>query len=220
MYETHVFDMGTVKEGLSVAVSALARGESVVFPTDTVYGVGCDLWQADAIERLYWVKQRPRHLAIPILVSSLVVVRQVAHLGGLDAEQDRRFDALLARFWPGALTVIVPRLDRVPEILCAGQSTVAIRMPDHSVARELIAMMGGAMAVTSANLSGHPSPTTAEDALQDLRGRVPVVLDGGPCPGGIASSIIDLVSNPPRLLRPGGIELEQLREALPDLIVA
>jgi len=217
MCETRVYSTCRDDQGMSAAVAALDAGQCVVFPTDTVYGVGCDLWRADAIEKLYWVKHRPRHLAIPVLVSSPEAVGQVARLDMLDVVQMGRFRTLLHRFWPGALTIIVPRLDTVPAELCAGQDTIAIRMPDHPMALGLIERMGGALAVTSANLSGQPSPMTGEQALHDLRGRVPVLLDDGECPGGTASSIVDLVSDPPRLLRAGGIALGELRECLPDL---
>jgi L-threonylcarbamoyladenylate synthase len=198
---------------IPMALQMLHAGQVVAFPTDTVYGVGCDPWCSEAIERLYWAKQRPKELAIPMLVSAPEHVTQVA--SGLPP----RFATLVDRFWPGGLTVIVPRRASLPDVLCAGGPTIAVRMPDHAVALRLIAEMGGALAATSANLSSRPSPTTAAEVLADLDGRVAIVLDGGPCPGGVASSIVDLVSSPPVLLRQGDLTLEALRAVLPALVV-
>lgn len=212
-YDTQVLDAGA-SEAIEEAAAVLRRGELVVFPTDTVYGVGCDYRDAEAIERLYWAKQRPYTLAIPVLVS------HPRHVSLVARSLPDAYEALTDRFWPGGLTLIVPRLTSLPDILTAGGDTVAVRMPDHPVAQALIEAAGGAVAGTSANLSTRPSPCTAQQALADLEGRVHLVLDGGACPQGIASSIVDLCSTPPRLLRGGGLEPELLREVLPDLVVA
>jgi L-threonylcarbamoyladenylate synthase len=205
--------VASAPEAIPTALQALRTRQVVAFPTDTVYGVGCDPWRSEAIECLYWAKQRPKELAIPVLVSAPEHVAQVA------SSLPPQFAALVERFWPGGLTVIVPRRASLPDVLCAGGPTVAVRMPDHAVALRLVAEMGGALAATSANLSSRPAPTTAAEVLADLDGRVAVVLDGGPCPGGVASSIVDLVSNPPVLLRQGNLALEVLRAALPALVV-
>jgi len=199
---------------MPAAWDALRSGEVVAFPTDTVYGVGCDLWNPKAIERLYWAKLRPKDLAIPVLVSGPEHVARVAR------ELPAPFKLLLERFWPGALTLIVPRRPEVPDLLCDGGPTIAVRMPDHPLALRLIEGMGGVLAATSANLSGHPPATTAAEALAQLSGRVAVVLDGGECPGGVPSSIIDLVADPPLLLRQGHLSYEALREVLPTLAVS
>jgi L-threonylcarbamoyladenylate synthase len=196
------------------AQSALRHGQVVVFPTDTVYGVACDLWNARAIERLYWAKQRALSLAIPVLVSS------AEHVGQVARDLPAAFEALVGAFWPGGLTLVVPRRAEVPAILCAQGDTIAVRMPDHPVALEIIAGMGGALAVTSANLSGRPSPRTADEAWADLNGRVAIVLDGGECPIGVASAIIDLVADAPVLLRKGELDIEMLRRIVPTLVVA
>jgi L-threonylcarbamoyladenylate synthase len=200
--------------GWAAALAALRAGEAVIFPTDTVYGVGADLWREEAIARLFLAKQRPAGLAIPVLVSAPEHVARVAQ------SLPPQFGTLAARFWPGGLTLVVPRRAEVPAVLCAGADTVAVRMPAHPVALRLIAAMGGALAVTSANLSGRPSPVTAQEALADLGGRVAVALDGGRCPGGVASTILDLVTAPPRVLRLGGLTLEALRMVLPELVLA
>lgn len=197
---------------LDEAVALLRNGDVVAFPTDTVYGLGCDLWQEAAIARIYEVKDRPGNLAIPVLVSSPEQVVQVA----LDVPAT--FERLAERFWPGGLTLIVRRRAHVPLLLCAGGDTVAVRMPAYPLAQRLIKALGGVLATTSANLSGRPSPSTAEEVLADLQGRIPLLLDGGRCAGGVASSIIDLVSDPPVLVRPGALSLETLREVVPQLV--
>lgn len=198
-------------QAIARAVSVLRRGGLVVFPTDTVYGVGCDLWSEPALERLYRAKGRPAELAIPVLVSGPEKVTAIAR------NLPDTFQALAGRFWPGGLTIVLPRQPNLPERLTSGRDTVAVRLPDHPVARALIAAAGGALAVTSANASGRPAATTAQDALLDLSGRVELVLDGGTCPQGVASSIVDLSVSPPRLLRPGALDLAALREILPEL---
>lgn len=209
---TRVLDI-THPTALARAVTLLRRGQVVAFPTDTVYGLGCDLWQEAAIARLYEAKDRPAKLAIPVLLSSAAQVSRVA----LDPPDS--YAALAQRFWPGALTVILRRQPQVPALLCAGGDTVAVRMPDHTLIQQLADALGGAIAATSANLSGRPSPTSAAEVLADLEGRIPLLLDGGRCSGGVASSIVDLVSDPPLLLRQGALSLEALRVVLPTLVL-
>ncbi len=209
-YETRVYP-ATEEEGFAQAVRLLQAGEVIAFPTDTVYGVGCDLWQPEAIQRLFWVKQRPPHLAIPALVSDPEQVSQVAD------RLPASFRLLAERFWPGGLTIILPRRPQVPDILCAGGPTIAVRMPDHPLALRLIAALGGVLAATSANLSGRPSPSTAAEVLADLQGRIPLILDGGPSPDGVASTIVDLMADPPLLLRQGALTADVLRQVLPSL---
>ncbi len=194
---------------LSKALKALRDGESVVFPTDTVYGVGCDLWQPEAIARLYRAKRRPKQMPIPVLVSAPKYIYEVAR------DVPLSFEEMVDRFWPGGLTLILPRRSSVPSVLCAGGSTIAVRMPAHLWALELIEKAGGALAVTSANLSGRAAATTAQEALNDLEGRVSLVIDGGECPGGMASTIVDLTQDPPGILRMGPLGLADLREVLP-----
>ena len=200
-------------QSLRQALTVLRAGHPLVFPTDTVYGVGCDLWSEQAIVSLYEAKRRPSGLAIPVLLSSIEHVSQVAR------RVSPIFVALAERFWPGGLTLIVPRRSELPPALCGGRDTIAVRMPGHPIALALIERMGGALAATSANLSGRPAPVTAAQAHADLAGRVPLILDGGACPGGQASTIVDLVSDPPKLLRRGGVTIEMLQEVLPRLEV-
>jgi L-threonylcarbamoyladenylate synthase len=124
---------------------------------------------------------------------------------------------LVERFWPGGLTLVLPRAQKVPPIVTAGGDTVAVRCPDHSMPLALMNALGVPLAATSANLSGQPSPTTARQVVLQLAGRVPLIIDGGECPGGVPSTVVDLSVNPPRLLRAGAIPAEDLRGLLPDL---
>lgn len=196
---------------IAAALQALQAGGLVVFPTDTVYGVACDLWNESAIARLYEAKARPRSLAVPVLVARPADVSQVAR------DLPLAFFSGVERFWPGALTLVVLRRSEVPAILCAGQDSVAVRMPAHPLALELLRRAGGALAVTSANRSGEPSSATADDAYDDLHGKVELLIDGGPCPGGMASAIVDLTVEPPRLLRRGLLTPRELAAVWPGL---
>jgi|SRR5581483_4907844 len=193
---------------LTEAAALLRRGAVVAIPTDTVYGVAADAADPEAIARLFEAKRRPLDKAIPLLVDEASGLDLVA------ASVPAAARALAARFWPGALTIIVTRR----RVRADDLPTVAVRMPDHALARALIRLAGGRLAVTSANLSGEPPATTAQEVLQQLGGRIAAVLDGGPCPGGVASSIVDTCVEPPRLLRPGGLSVEALRTVLPALV--
>jgi L-threonylcarbamoyladenylate synthase len=194
------------------ALDVLRQGQVVGLPTDTVYGVGCDPWRIDALDRLYWAKRRPKSMAIPVLLSCPEDVARVAR------DLPAFFDALAQRFWPGGLTLVVPRRPEVPDLLSSGAPSVAVRVPNHAVALRLIAGFGGLLAVTSANISGHPSPITADQVLADLRGRIAVLIDDGECRGGVASSLVDLTTDPPILLREGALTIETLRQTLPALV--
>jgi L-threonylcarbamoyladenylate synthase len=189
-------------DGLAAAAALLREGALVAFPTDTVYGIGCRLADDAVLDRLFEAKRRPTDKRIPILVSEL---EQATALG---FAADDRVRALAAAFWPGALTlVLAPRP--------AGGATQAFRAPDHPVALELIAR-SGALAVTSANRSGEPETYEADDVLiafadTDL---VAAVVDGGRVPGGVASTVLDVTTDPPRVLRDGPVTRERLAEVL------
>ena len=190
------------------AVDVLARGGVVAFPTDTVYGVGADVRQPDAIASLYEIKRRPMCKAIPVLLARAEDLHKVAE--GVPNSAWR----LVERFWPGALTLVVQSAVSLPSILTAGGSTVAVRMPDHPVARALIDGLGAPLAVTSANISGQPNPVTAEDVVAQLEGRVDLLLDGGPCPGGNPSTVVDVTASPARILRSGLIAADRIQDVL------
>ena len=191
--------IGCSHRDLERAARALRDGELVVFPTDTVYGVGAHAYLPAAVQGLYAAKDRPADKAIPLLISGLDALPQVAR------EIPATARALAALYWPGALTLVLRRAPAVSDAVTAGGDTVAVRAPDHPVALALIAALGAPVAATSANLSGQPAPTTASGALGQLEGRVHLVVDGGACPGGVASTVLDLTIHPPRILRQGGI---------------
>ncbi len=193
------------------AAKLLNEGEIVVFPTETVYGLGADAFQPAALERIFAAKGRP--FSDPLIVH-IADERTLELLTTTIPEQAKR---LAQAFWPGPLTLILSRGPRVPHLVTAGLGTVAVRMPRHAVALALIRTLGSPIAAPSANRFMHVSPTTAQHALADLAGRVPLILDAGPCEIGVESTVLDLCSDVPRILRPGGVSLEVLRRVLPDV---
>jgi L-threonylcarbamoyladenylate synthase len=193
------------------AAEILRRGGLVAFPTETVYGLGADASSAAAIERLYRVKGRPSdHPVIVHFGSTLEAFswsRDVPEAARLLAEQ----------FWPGPLTLVLKRSDRAKDFVTGGQDTVGLRVPSHPVARQLLETFGGAIAAPSANRFGRVSPTTAAHVREDLGQDVDLVLEGGPSDIGIESTIVDLSTGAPVVLRPGRISTEELRAVVPTL---
>jgi L-threonylcarbamoyladenylate synthase len=186
-------------EALDRAVHVLEAGGLVAFPTDTVYGIGAHAFRSEAVLQLYRAKRRPLSKAIPLLLADAADAELVG--SGLPP----LFERLASAFWPGPLTLVVSASRSLPRAVTAGGESVALRVPDHPVARTLIAALGTPLAATSANLSGQPSPVTAEQVQAQLDGRVDLILDGGPCPGGIPSTLLDLTVQPASVLRPGPI---------------
>jgi L-threonylcarbamoyladenylate synthase len=191
---------------LEQALRVLRSGGLVAFPTDTVYGVGALAFDADAVERLYWAKERPADKAIPILLGGTTGVAEVA-----ENVPDMALK-LAEHFWPGPLTLVVGKSRRVPTSVASG-GTIGIRVPDHAVALALL-QAAGPMAVTSANVSGHIPARTAGEVLQQLEGKIDLVVDGGITPGGVASTVLDCTSDSPRILRQGPISLEEIESVL------
>jgi L-threonylcarbamoyladenylate synthase len=191
----------------------LREGEAVAFPTDTVYGVGANAFERFAVRQIFEIKQRPQNKSLPVFIYQIDDLNLVAR------DVPNRAWALLQKFWPGALTVVLPKNSALPDDVAAGQDTVAIRIPDHPVCLDLVIRVGRPLAVTSANLSGLATPTTAQGVAQQLGGNLPLVLDGGPSPTTQPSTIINLSCTPPRLLRQGPISTAALQEFLPDLAV-
>jgi L-threonylcarbamoyladenylate synthase len=190
------------------AVRCLKAGGLVAFPTETVYGLGADATNAGAIARLYDAKGRP---AFNPLIAHIYNAAAACDLGKLDPAATR----LAEVFWPGPLTLVVPRQPSctVAELATAGLATIALRVPAHSVARGLLAAFGGPIVAPSANRSGHVSPTTAQHVLSDLRGRTDLLLDGGPSPVGLESTIVACIGEP-MLLRPGGLPRAEIERVL------
>lgn len=187
---------------LTRALEILLSGGLVAFPTDTVYGVGCLFFHEKAIESIYVAKDRPIEKAIPVLIGDEADLVKVAEEVPIFAMR------LINRYWPGPLTILVPKKPTLPEAISA-TSTVGVRMPDHDIARALL-RLAGPMAVTSANISGQASPTTAQQVLKQLGGRIPMIIDGGETPGGIPSTLVDCTSEPIQVLREGPISKEEL----------
>jgi L-threonylcarbamoyladenylate synthase len=195
-------------ETIAAAARCLAAGGLVAFPTETVYGLGADAANGEAVARLYDAKGRP---AFNPLISHVTDAAAARWLGRFDAAAARLADA----FWPGPLTLVLPRaLDcPVAELATAGLDTIAVRVPDHPVARDLLAAFGRPVVAPSANRSGHVSPTTAQHVLADLRGRIDLIVDGGPTQVGVESTIVACLGEP-LLLRPGGIPRAEIERVL------
>jgi L-threonylcarbamoyladenylate synthase len=180
----------------------------VAFPTDTVYGVGAHAFLPEAVAQLYAAKRRPADLPIPLLLSSAMDMQTVC----IDVPPEAW--RLAERFWPGALSLVLPRGPNVPLEVTASGPTVAVRVPDHPLVRELCLGLGAPLAASSANRHGHPAPRRAGDVEAALGGDIAAILDGGPCPGGVASTVLDLTHSPAVIRRPGPVTAEQLAAVL------
>jgi L-threonylcarbamoyladenylate synthase len=199
--------------GLAAAAAILQAGGLVAFPTETVYGLGAHALDAHAVEGIFVAKGRPAD--DPVIVH-LADASLVAHVAELNAPANRLGDA----FWPGPLTLVLPKLPSVPSEVTAGLDSVGVRVPSHPVALGLLRESGLPVAAPSANLFGRPSPTTAAHVLDDLDGRIDAVVDGGPTSVGLESTIVDLTAWPPRLLRPGGVAAEAIEAVLGTRLAA
>jgi L-threonylcarbamoyladenylate synthase len=203
-----------IEATVAAAAACLAAGGLVAFPTETVYGLGADAGNGEAVARLYAAKGRPSFNPL------------IAHVGSVDAARRLgRFDAaaerLAAAFWPGPLTLVLPKQPdcSVADLALAGLDSVAVRVPSHPIARALIAAFDGPVVAPSANRSGHVSPTSAAHVLADLRGRIDMVIDAGPCAVGLESTIVACLDEP-TLLRPGGLPREEIECVLGRALVA
>ncbi len=198
-------------EVIALAAALLREGELVAFPTETVYGLGANALDADALGKIFAAKQRPR--SDPI----------IAHIAALEQVDELAIDVpdaacrLAETFWPGPLTFILRRASSVPDAIAEGRDTVAVRMPAHPVARDLLKAARVPVGAPSANTFTRPSATTAAHVLEDLAGRIPMILDSGPTTIGLESTVLDLTAAQPRVLRPGGVSLEALRAVIPAI---
>jgi L-threonylcarbamoyladenylate synthase len=196
--------------GMTAAVTALSRGELVLLPTDTVYGVAADAFTPAAVTRLLAAKNRGRSMPVPVLIG------EASTLAGLVVNIPPIAHTLAEAFWPGGLTLVVEHAPSLAWDLGEAEGTVAIRLPDDDVARELLRRTGP-LAVSSANRSGRPAATTAQKAVDQLGLHAAVVLDDGPREGSAASTIVDCTGPVPRVLRLGALSLERLREVVPEI---
>ena len=195
------------------AAEILRQGGLVGIPTETVYGLGANGLNAEAVAHIFEAKGRPQDNPLILHIPEASWLER--YCGNIPAAAYK----LAEQFWPGPMTMILPRKTIVPDVVTAGLDTVGMRCPAHKLCRKLIAAADVPVAAPSGNTSGRPSPTTAKHMMEDMDGKIDAILEGGPCSVGVESTIIDLTCQPPRLLRPGGITLEQLREVLGEVEV-
>ena len=194
------------EDSIQRSLVILKRGGLVAFPTDTVYGVGALAFDEKAVESIYAAKDRPVEKAIPILIGG------PEDLDKVTVDVPPIAAKLAARFWPGPLTLIIPKHPNLPEVVSASL-TVGVRVPDHPVARALL-RAAGPMAVTSANISGQASPKNAEGVSRQLNGRIPLILDGGETPGGVPSTVVNCLGTEPVILREGPVTIKDIQFVL------
>lgn len=205
--------LSTSAHDLETAAQAIRDGLLVAIPTETVYGLGADAWNKAALARVFEAKRRP---------SFDPLILHVSEPGGADEVADtsvRYASELSARFWPGPLTMVLPKRDRVPDLATSGLPTVAVRCPASVVARDIIRRAGVPVAAPSANPFGYLSPTRAAHVAAQLGDRVDYIVDGGRCPVGVESTVLDLSQEPPLILRPGGLPVELIAEVVPGVEV-
>lgn len=205
--------MQPTDEAIDVASHTLSSGGLVAFPTETVYGLGANALNAQAVRAIFAAKGRPADNPLIVHVPTIQDVEPLCH-------PNEAARMLMERFCPGPLTIIMPRRPCVPDVVTAGLDTVAVRIPSHPVAQRLLRACRLPIAAPSANTSGKPSPTTAQHVYHDMKGKLPIILDGGACHVGLESTVISVVGDIPTVLRPGGVTPEMLLEVLPQVRVA
>lgn len=193
------------------AAEIIRSGGLVVMPTETVYGLGADAFNAKAIEKIFKAKGRPMDNPLIVHIGKIEDLKKVV------SEIPDTALKLASAFWPGPLTMVLPKAEELPDEVSAGLSTVAVRYPSHPLAETLILLSGTQIAAPSANLSGSPSPTRLEHVIADMNGRVDAILDGGECEVGLESTVISLVGEKPRLLRPGGVTVEEMERVIGEI---
>lgn len=199
-------------DAIQQAAATLLRGGLVAFPTETVYGLGANALDVTAVQRIFVAKGRPASDPLIVHIAALDQLDSVAE------EVPALAHSLAQAFWPGPLTLVLKRRSVIPASVSAGRDTVAVRIPDHAVPLALARAAGVPIAAPSANMFTRPSPTTAAHVLEDLDRRIDLLLDGGPTPIGLESTVLSLTSAQPALLRPGGVSIEALRQYIPDLV--
>lgn len=200
--------LSPTSENIEKAARLLVAGEVVAMPTETVYGLAANAYDASAVAKIFAAKGRPQDNPL------IVHIADIGELYNICSVVPEGAVKLASRFWPGPLTIILPKKNIIPDCVSASLSSVAVRMPSHPVAHELILRAGVPLAAPSANISGFPSPTSLEHVRDDMTGRIPAIIDGGKCEYGVESTVISLTGAVPRLLRPGGITPEMLEGVL------
>lgn len=208
-YKTEL--LGTSDEDIERAAELIRQGEVVGMPTETVYGLAANAFDEKAAEKIFAAKGRPSDNPLIVHISELTMISEIA------AELPQLAVTCAKRFWPGPLTMILPKTPKIPSSVSGGLDTVGVRMPSHPAARALINASGVPLAAPSANLSGSPSPTTAEHVMSDMNGRIPAIIDGGECEAGVESTVICFEQDAIKILRPGRITAQMLMEVTPDI---
>ena len=201
------------EQSIALAAQLLRQGDLVALPTETVYGIAADARNGQAVHKIFEAKGRPQDNPLIVHICGMEMLQ------GIVAEVPPRAEKLAAAFWPGPLTMVMPRGREVSEVTCAGLDTVGVRMPSHPVVQAVIRASGVAFAAPSANLSGKPSPTNAQDTLADMDGRLPLILDGGESAVGVESTVVSVVGEHPMLLRPGYVTKEQMEAVLGEEVL-
>lgn len=195
------------------AAAELRAGGLVIFPTETVYGLAADALNEDAVRLAYEAKGRPEGQPLPVQIADVEQLNMVA--AGLPEPAEK----LMEKYFPGPLTIVLPRSAVLPELVTAGRPSVGVRMPDHPVALALIRETGGPIIATSANMSGKPEPKTAEEATAYLGRKVGVIIDSGPARFGAPSTVVDVTVTPPRIIRAGAVPVQELRDLIGEVSV-
>ncbi len=204
--------LGTDVKDLARASEIFRGGGLVAIPTETVYGLGANAYDKSACLKIFEAKGRPADNPL------IVHIARIEQLNGIVTEVNANAKKLIAAFWPGPLTIVMKKSDKIPYEVSAGLDTVAVRMPSHPVAHKLLEMCELPIAAPSANTSGKPSPTTAKHVFEDMNGRIEAIIDGGFCDVGLESTVVDVTEDIPKLLRPGGVTYEQLCDVLGNVI--
>ena len=215
LMKTRIFKMNPDNpdiKALQTCADIIKHGGTVAFPTETVYGLGANALDTNAVKKIFKAKGRPGDNPLILHISKISDIEKYA----VDFNEKARMLAKI--FWPGPLSIILPRKNTVPDAVTGGLDTVAFRIPSNKIARELISLSGVPIAAPSANLSGKPSTTEGSHVVEDLFGKVDAIIDAGKCRVGLESSVVDMVSSPPAVLRPGGIPFDKIRMIIPTLI--
>ena len=202
------------EKGLTRAAEILRAGETVAFPTETVYGLGADATNPSAVEKIFKAKGRPSDNPLIVHIAEKDALFEIVR------EIPKKAELLMEKFWPGPLTIIMKKSENIPDSVSAGLDTVGVRMPESETAREFIKLSKRPVAAPSANISGRPSPTTFQDVCEDMNGRAAAILEGEASKVGVESTVIDMTSDIPTVLRPGGITLSQLKEVIGEVALS
>lgn len=201
------------KDVVEKAAKLLKEGELVAIPTETVYGLGANALDENAVKNIFKAKGRPQDNPL------IVHISEIEEIYNLVEEFPQSARKLAEKFWPGPMTIILKKSSKIPPVVSAGLETVAIRLPGNEIASAIIKQAGVPVAAPSANLSGSPSPTDAQSVFDDMNGRIPLIVDGGRCDVGVESTVISLIGKKAKILRPGGVTPEQIRNVLGDVEV-